>query len=182
MRHVWRLASLLGFLVMVASGTWGCLAAAVKDPSAWMSGLVAIAGAVVMVTGTVRSGDNARPVAKVRRILGGVGLVVAPIAGALSLLQLGTDPSAAAGYLVVTVVALVLWVQAMALQAGLPFRVAAAWLGLAIGFVAVAFPIAGGIGAALGAALGAVIRGVGAGSDAASAVGAAVAVAIVRSA
>jgi hypothetical protein len=63
----------------------------------------------------------------------------------------------------------------VALQAGLSFRVAASWLGLAIGFAAVAFPIAGGIGAAVGSA----VRGIGAGSEAASAAGAGVTVAIV---
>jgi hypothetical protein len=151
------------------------MTAAVKDPDAWKSGLIAIAGAIVMVTGTVRSGDNRRTVAKARRILGGFGLVVAPIAGVLSLLQLGTDPSAAGGFVVLTVVALVSWVQAIALQAGLSVRVAASWLGLAIGFAAVAFPIAGGIGAAAGA----VLRGIGLSSGVASATGAAVAVAIV---
>lgn len=168
MRRAWSLASALGLLVMVAAGTWGCLTRSVNDSAASTSALVALGGAALTVIGIVGRGDGARTVAKARRILGGIGLVVAPIAGTLSLLQLGTDPSGAGGFLIVTVAALVAWVQAIALQAGLPFRVAASWLGLAIGFTGVAIPIAIGIAAVVET----VIKGAGWGSDVASGMGA----------
>jgi hypothetical protein len=133
---------------MVVFGTWGCLNAGVKDPDAWRSGLVAIGGAVLMVAGIVMSGALAGFVAKSRRILGGIGLVIAPIAGLLSLLELGTRPSQAIVPLTATFVALALWGQAIALQAEIPIRVAASWIALTLAFAAVALPIAAGMGAA----------------------------------
>ena len=149
MTRLWRLASALGLLVFVVFGAWGCLNASVKDPDAWKSGLVAIGGAIVTVAGIVLSGDKARFVAKSRRFLGGIGFVVAPIAGILSLLELGTNPSQAFLPVTVTFVAVALWGQAIALQAKLPLRVAASWIALTIAFAAVALPIAGGVAVAV---------------------------------
>lgn len=175
MRRVWSLASALGLLVMVGSGTWAFLTRSSNDASVSTSALVAVGGAAVMVIGFAGRGDVSRSVAKARRILGGVGLVIAPVAAALGLLQLGTDPSGAVGSLLVALVAIALWAQAVALQAGLSFRVAVSWLTLAIGFTAIVFPIAGGVAAGVAA----VITELGAGSGAATAGGAGVAAAIV---
>lgn len=171
MRRAWSLSSALGLLVMVAAGTWGWLTRSVNESGASTSALVALGGAAVMVIGVVGRGDGARSIAKARRGLGGFGLVIAPVSAALGLLQLGTDPGAAVGFLIVTLVALVLWAQAMALQAGLSLRVAISWLTLAIGFAAVVFPIAGVVAA--------LISRLGGGSQAASAVGAGAATVIV---
>jgi hypothetical protein len=127
-RHMWGLASALGLLIAVIFGTWACLTASTDDPSTSTSGLLALGGALLMGIGVVARGQGSAAVAKVRRAIGGLGLVVAPVAGVLALLALATDPSAAAGFLVVTVVALAAWAQGVAAQVGLSFRVSFAWL------------------------------------------------------
>jgi hypothetical protein len=175
MRRLWGLASVLGLFVMVAFGTWGCLTSSAEDPSASTSLLIAAGGAAVMVIGLAARGDDPKVVAKGRRILGGVGLVVAPVAGALGLLELGTSPSTALAFLFVAIGALALWAQAIALQVGLSFRVAAAWLAAALVFAVIAVLIAAGIAAVVGAA----VRAMGWDSLAGSPIGSAVAVACI---
>lgn len=161
MRRVWSLASALGLLVLVGSGTWAFLTSSTGDAGTSRWTLVALGGGAVMVVGLVGRGDRSGSVAKVRRMVGGVGLVVAPIAAALFLLQLGTDPSGAVGFGVVTLVALACWAQAIALQAGLSLGAASSWLGLALAFVLVVLAI----GLAVFAGVATISRAVGAGSD-----------------
>ena len=138
---------------MVGFGTWAYLTRSTGDPGASTSALIAVGGAAVMVIGIAARGDSPRAVAKARRILGGVGLVVAPVAGVLSLLELGTSPSSALAFLLVALAALALWAQAIALQVGLSFRVSVAWLTAALLSAAIAFAIAGLVAAGVGAAV-----------------------------
>jgi hypothetical protein len=179
-RHLWGLASVAGLLVLVSCGLFGLLTAFDDEPtgsgpSALTFAFLALSGGVVVAVGVVARGDGSEGLAKARRILGGVGLFVTPVAAALCLLNLGTAPSTALVFLLVTVAALVLWVQAIALQSSLPFGVSSAWLALAGLFAVVVFPIALAISAGVGAA----IAMVGAGSTAAAALGSAAGLAFV---
>jgi hypothetical protein len=80
------------------------------------------------VIGIRARGDGAAAVAKTRRVIGGFGLVVAPVTGFLTLLALGTDPAVASRFLLVTLVAMAAWAQGIAAQVGLSFRAAFTWL------------------------------------------------------
>jgi hypothetical protein len=126
--HVWGLVGALGLLIAVIFGTWGCLTASTDDPSTSRSALVAIGGVLLMGIGIVGRGQGSAAVAKVRSVTGAVGLVVAPVAGLLALLALGTGQSSAASFLVVTAVALAAWAQGIAAQVGLSFRISFVWL------------------------------------------------------
>ena len=118
--------SALGLMVFVIFGTWACLTASTDGPGT--STVVALVGAVTMVVGVVARGDGSSAVAKARRVIAGVGLVVAPVTGVLTLLALGTDPTTASRFLLVTLAALAAWAQGIAAQAGLSLRVSFTWL------------------------------------------------------
>ena len=128
LRHVWGLVSALGLLIAVIFGTWGCLTSSTDDPSTSRSARIAIGGVIVMGIGIVARGQGSAAMAKVRSVIGAVGLVIAPVSGVLTLLALGTGQASAATLLVVTVVALAAWAQAIALHVGLSIRVSFVWL------------------------------------------------------
>ena len=166
-------------LLVVAGSAWFM---GPDDQSRPVSGLVAVGGAVLLLMAfvnrrrTSRSSPSGPSAAtKARQALGAIGLVVAPITAAVGLLQVGTDPPAALPFAIATLVGLALWGQAIAAQARLPLRVAFAWLGLAIAFAVVVFPVAAGLGALVAL----VARTLGLGSDAAGALALGVPAAVV---
>ncbi len=147
MRHVWGFVSALGLLVFIIFGTWGCLTAGANDPTAPTTTLIALAGAGVMVLGVVARGDGSPALTKTRAGIGAIGLVVAPVAGFLTLVALAIDPAAVPGFLFMTIVALGAWAQGLAVQVGWSIRLAATWIGVVAVVTAVAVVVWGVIAA-----------------------------------
>ena len=128
MRHVWGFASAIGLLVFVVFGTLGCLTAQVEDRTAAQSLLIALGGAVLMVVGVVARGSGPSSLAKVRQVVGSLGLVLTPIAAVLAFLALATGSSSAPTYLILLVLGMFAWAQGSAAQSGLGSRASLVWL------------------------------------------------------
>jgi hypothetical protein len=154
MRHVWGFVSALGLLVLVVFGTWACLTASTNDPDTSRSVLIAIGGAALMIVGIVARGSGSAAIAKVRRGIGGLGLVVAVVSGAMTLFAVLIDPSAVPTLLLVTLVAMLAWAQGIAAQVGISVRVSFWWLAVLALFGAVVLAVVAGLVAVLVGALG----------------------------
>lgn len=111
---------------MVAAGSWACLNASVDPASASTSTVVAIAAAAVMIAGTLSQGQGRAAIAKVRQVVGAIGLFLTPIAAVLTLLALA-DPPMVPRFFLLTVLALLAWMQGIAAQSGLALPVLLAW-------------------------------------------------------
>lgn len=154
MRYVWGLIGAIGLLGLVFFGTLGFFAAISNDPSVWTLALAAIGSAIVLVIAVVARGNGSAALAKTRRLIGSIGLVVAPVTGFLTLLALITDPSAAPELLLVTLVAMIAWAQGIAAEVGLSFEVSFTWL-------AVLALLAGGVAAVGGVIVAVLVGGLG---------------------
>ena len=126
MRRLWRIVVAAALLVLVASGTWACLNASVDPATASTSTVVAIAAAAVMVAGILAQGQGDAAIGKVRQVVGALGLFLTPIAAVLTLLAL-VDPPMVPRFFLLTVVALLAWMQGVAAQSGLSLPVLLAW-------------------------------------------------------
>lgn len=111
---------------MVAAGSWACLYASVDPASASTSTVVAIAAAAVMIAGTLAQGQGRVAIAKVRQVVGAIGLFLTPIAAVLTLLALA-DPPMVPRFFLLTVLALLAWMQGIAAQSGLALPVLLGW-------------------------------------------------------
>ena len=147
-RHLWGLASAAGLLVLVFFGLFGLLSIfngpSESGPSALTFALLALGGGTVMIVGIAARGEGQATLAKVRRMIAAVGLIMTPIALVLTFLALATDPTLAAGFFLVTLLATAAWAQGIAAQLGLSVRVSFAWLLLMTGVV-LAVVLLGGV-------------------------------------
>jgi hypothetical protein len=144
MRHVWGFASTIGLCVFVVFGTWGCLTSSADDPTASRSMLIALGGLVLTIVALIARGDGPATLAKVRQALGALGLVLTPIFAVLAVLAIASDATTVLQFLVLFLLAMAAWAQAIAAQPGLSFRVALVWLVALVVGVAVAV-VAGGL-------------------------------------
>ncbi len=125
-RRLWGIAIAVGLLILVAAGTWACLYASVDQASASTSVVVAIGAAVLVVVGIRARGQGRAAVAKVRQVIGALGLFLTPVFAAMTVFALA-DPPMIFRFLLLTVLALLAWMQGIAAQSGLSFRVLIQW-------------------------------------------------------
>jgi hypothetical protein len=149
MRHVWGFAGAIGLLVFVVFGTWGCLTSSADDSTASRSMLIALGGLVLTIVALIARGDGPSSLAKVRQGLGALGLVLTPIFAVLAVLAIGSDAATVLRFIVLFLLAMAAWAQAIAARPGLSFRLAFVWLGILFIGVAVAVVAAVLIGGAL---------------------------------
>jgi hypothetical protein len=148
-RRLAGLAIKVSLLVLVASVTWAYLYSTVDAASASNARAVAIGAGIVIVVGILARGQGGAAVAKVRQMIGALGLFLTPVAAALTLLAF-VDPPAIPGFLLLTVVSLLAWMQGVAMQTGLSPRVLLAWVATMLLFTAGA-AVVGGASAAISA-------------------------------
>jgi hypothetical protein len=152
-RRLWGLATALGLLVMVAFGFWACLNASVDQAGASKSALVALGAVVLVVVGIRARGQGRAAVAKVRQVIGALGLFLTPVFAALTLLALA-DPPLIPRFLLLTVLALLAWMQGIAAQSGLSFRVLTQWFATLAVVAALAIVVGGFVAVTLVGVLG----------------------------
>lgn len=141
-RQLSGVAIVVALFVVVASGTWAYLYASVDPASASAASVVAIGAAIVVVVGILARGQGGAAVAKVRQVVGAIGLFLTPVAAALSLLAF-VDPPMIPRFLLLTVLALLAWIQGIAAQTGLSIRVLVAWAVTLALFTVVALGVGG---------------------------------------
>lgn len=152
-RRLWGIAIAVGLLVLVAAGTWACLYASVDQASASTSVVVALGAAVLVVVGIRARGQGRAAVAKVRQVIGALGLFLTPVFAALTVLALA-DPPMISRFLLLTVLALLAWMQGIAAQSGLSFRVLTQWFATLAVVGAVAIVVGGFVAVMLVGVLG----------------------------
>lgn len=141
-RRLWGMAMVVALFVLVASGTWAYLYSTVDLASASAASLVAIGAAIVVVVGILARGQGVAAVAKLRQAVGAIGLLLTPVAAGLTLLALA-DPPMIPRFLLLTVLALLGWMQGIAAQSGLSLPVLFAWAITLMVFTAVALGVGG---------------------------------------
>ena len=139
-RRLSKIAVLRALLVLVASCTVAYLYSTVDAASAATARVVAIGAAVVVVVGILARGQGGAALAKVRQVIGAVGLFLTPVAAALTLFAL-VDPPMIRWFVLLTVLALLAWMQGVAAQTGLSLRVTARWFVLMLVFALAALAL-----------------------------------------
>ena len=152
-RRLWGIAVVLGLFVLVASASWACLYASIDQATASTSVVVAIGSAIVVVVGILARGQGVAAVTKVRQVVGAIGLLITPVAAVLTLLAFA-DPPMIPVFLLVTVLALVAWMQWVTLQSGLSLGVVIQWFITLVLFAVVALTVSGLLVGALVGVLG----------------------------
>lgn len=145
MRRLSGLVIAAGLLVMVGSLAWACLYSSVDAASASAATVVAVAALMVVVVGILARGQGTAAIAKIRQIIGALGLFLTPVAAAMTLLAL-VDPLMVPWFLLLTVVSVLAWLQGIAAQTGLSLRVLSMWLTALVLFAAGAAVVGGVIG------------------------------------
>jgi hypothetical protein len=146
-RRLSKIAVVAALLVLVASGTWACLYASADPGSAATARVVAICAAIVTVLGIVARGQSGAAVAKARQAIGAIGLFLTPVAAALTLLAL-VDPPTIPWFVLLTVLALLAWMQGVAAQTGLSLGVTSRWFVTMLVFTVAALIVGGVIAVA----------------------------------
>jgi hypothetical protein len=139
-RRLSKLAVVAALLVLVASCTVAYLYSTVDAASAATAQLVAIGAAIVLVVGILARGQGGAALAKARQVIGAVGLFLTPVAAALTLFAL-VDPPTIPSFVMLTVLALLAWMQGVAAQTGLSLRVTARWFVSLLVFTVVALVV-----------------------------------------
>ena len=156
-RRLWGIAIVAGLLVLVAAGFWSYLFSSVDPATSSTSAVVALGAAVVVVVGILARGEGKAAVAKVRQVIGAIGLFLTPVLGALTLFALA-DPPMVPVFLLLTVLALLAWMQGIAAQSGLSFRVLFQWFAVLAVFAVVVVAVGGVLAGVLAAVLIRVLR------------------------
>ena len=112
----------------------------VDAASAATARVVAIGAAIVVVVGVLARGQGGAALAKARQVIGAVGLFLTPVAAALTLFAL-VDPPMIPWFVLLTVLALLAWMQGVAAQTGLSLRVTARWFVLMLVFAVAALAL-----------------------------------------
>jgi hypothetical protein len=125
-RRLSKIAIVAALLVLVASCSVAYLYSTVDAGSAATARAVAVGAAIVIVVGILARGDGGAALSKARQVMGAVGLFLTPVAAALTLFAL-IDPPTIPWFALLTMLAMLAWIQGVASQTGLSLRVTSAW-------------------------------------------------------